>query len=592
MTANHQASVQRWLQQHCESSGQVAGGLVIAAGAVQGQAHNVAEWPAGGGMTAPLSAAAQAAVDRSRPVVAAPSAATAEATHNRVISLPLRLGDRTLGAVALAVQADDGDAVNAMFKDLERASIDIGQTLQATPDAAAASGDAARVLLLQELLLRHDSLAEGALALATELAPLLGCDRVMLGLVEDDKIELLALSNSADFHGEQDLLRLAAAAMQEAVDQGVRVVYPAPPTAKPCIVLAHAELHARSSQALASVPLVQGGRAVGALLAEWRGTQLPADTTLALLDSVACMLGPLVALSRRAERSWRGRSADLLHAAWSRFTRRNDPLPKAIAVVLAAALAVVAWLPVRYHVGAPARIEGAVQRVVAAPMDGYLHKSHVRPGDSVHAGDLLVELADQDLLLEQRKWEGALAQHENGFAAALARADRAQFVITQGKAGEARAQLDLVRQQLARTRLVAPIDGVVIKGDLGQALGAPVQRGDALLTLAPAERYRLVIEVDERDIASVQPGQGGELALASLAGDTLAFVVERVTPVASVRDGRNAFAVEARLRDAAPLLRPGLEGVAKIESGERAMAWIWSHRAVDWLRLALWSWAP
>jgi hypothetical protein len=596
MRANHQASVQRWLQQHCESSGQVAGGLVIAAGAAPGQAHNVAEWPAGGGMTPPLSAAAQAAVDRSRPVVASPAAATATATHNRVISLPLRVGDRTLGAVALAVQADDGDAVNAMFKDLELASVDIGQTLQApgadTVADAAGSSDAARVLRLQDLLLRHASLADGALALATELAPLLGCDRVMLGVVEDDKIELLALSNSADFHGEQDLLRLAAAAMQEAVDQGARVAYPPAPTARACIVLAHAELHARSGQALASVPLVHGGRAVGAVLAEWRGTQPPDDQAIALLDSVACMLGPLVALSRRAERSWKGRSADLLNAAWHRVTRRNDPLPKAIAVLLVAALALVAWLPVRYHVGAPARIEGAVQRVVAAPMDGYLHKSHVRPGDSVRAGDLLVELADQDLLLEQRKWEGALAQHENGFAAALARADRAQFVITQGKAGEARAQLDLVRQQLARTRLLAPIAGIVIKGDLGQALGAPVQRGDALLTLAPAERYRLIVEVDERDIASVQPGQGGQLALASLSGDTLAFVVERVTPVATVRDGRNAFAVEARLREAAPLLRPGLEGVAKIEVGERSIAWIWSHRAVDWLRLALWSWAP
>jgi multidrug resistance efflux pump len=225
-------------------------------------------------------------------------------------------------------------------------------------------------------------------------------------------------------------------------------------------------------------------------------------------------------------------------------------------------------------------------------MDGFLHKSHVRPGDTVRAGDLVVELADQDLVLEQRKWEGALNQHENGFAAALARADRAQFVISQGKASEARAQLELVRQQLARTRLLAPIDGVVIKGDLSQALGAPVQRGDALLTLAPAERYRLIVDVDERDIASVAVGQTGQLALASLPVDTLGFVVERVTPVATVRDGRNAFEVEARLLAAAPLLRPGLQGVAKIDAGERSAAWIWGHRALDWLRLALWSWGP
>ena len=586
----HQASVQRWLQDHCESSGRVAGGLVVFSRMGHAPAQTVAEWPASGGMTAPLAAAAEAAVQRSRPVVVAPTLAVAESNHNRVISLPLRSGDRTLGAVALAVRADDGQAVDALFKDLERASLQIGASL-AAPAVSGASGndDAARVLQLQDTLLRHATLAEGALALVTELVPMLGCDRVALGGVGSDGVELLAVSNRAEFKAEQGLLRLIAAAMQEAADQGARVVYPAGPTEPARIVLAHAELHARSGQALASVALVAGRRAVGALLAEWRGAA-PGAAQLDLLDSLACVIGPLLALSQRAERSWHGRTLDALRAAGRRMTRRDDPLPKLLALGLLAALAAATLLPVAYRVGAPARIEGAVQRVVAAPLDGFLHKSHVRPGDTVRAGDLLVELADQDLLLEQRRWEAALNQHENGVAAALARADRAQFVVAQGKAVEARAQLELARQQLGRTRLLAPIDGVVIKGDLSQSLGAPVQRGDALLTLAPAERYRLIVEVDERDVGAVSAGQTGRLALASLPAETLAFEVERVTPVAVVRDGRNAFEIEARLLGAAPLLRPGLQGVAKIDAGERSAAWIWGHRGVDWLRLALWSW--
>jgi multidrug efflux pump subunit AcrA (membrane-fusion protein) len=145
---------------------------------------------------------------------------------------------------------------------------------------------------------------------------------------------------------------------------------------------------------------------------------------------------------------------------------------------------------------------------------------------------------------------------------------------------------------LARTRLLAPIDGVVIKGDLSQTLGAPVQRGDALMTIAPAEQYRLIVDVDERDIAHLQAGQTGELALASLPGETLKFKVERVTPVAAVRDGRNVFEIEARLDNATALLRPGLQGVAKVKAGERSIAWIWGHRSLDWLRLALWNWSP
>ena len=62
-----------------------------------------------------------------------------------------------------------------------------------------------------------------------------------------------------------------------------------------------------------------------------------------------------------------------------------------------------------------------------------------------------------------------------------------------------------------------------------------------------------------------------------------------MTPVATARDGRNFFEVEAELQEAAPL-RPGLRGVAKIDAGQSTIAWAWTHRLVGWLRLSLWSW--
>ncbi len=565
MGSMNQTSVQRWLQDHCESSGLVAGGLVITAGTDGTPSATVAEWPAGSSaISAPLAAAAQAAVQRSRPVVVTPGPGGTDTRHNRLLSMPLVSGDRTLGAVALAVDAGDGSAINSLFESLGRASAHIGDSLGQPPVDQDPARDAARVLALQDSLLRQPTLAEGALALVSELAPLLGATRVTLGVIDDGAVDVVAVSNSAEFKAEQDLLKLIAAAMQEAADQGRRVVYPVASTDPIRIVLAHADLHERTGSLLASVALVQGGRAVGSLLAEWRSTTPPSPHQLDLLDSAACALGAAdrAAPACRAalERAHRRCAARRLAApdppqrpaAEGDHRRRGDPDGGAAARFRSPGGSV-------HRPASRVRCSASSRRRSTATC----RRSHVRPGDTVHAGDVLVELADQDLLLEQRRWEGALAQHENGYAAALARADRAQFVITQGKAGEARAQLDLVRQQLARTRLVAPIDGVVIKGDLSQGLGAPVQRGDALITIAPAERYRLIVSVDERDIAAIQPGQPGRLALASLPADPLDFVVERVTPVAVVQDGRNAFEVEARLLAAAPLLRPGLQGIAR-----------------------------
>ena len=50
--------------------------------------------------------------------------------------------------------------------------------------------------------------------------------------------------------------------------------------------------------------------------------------------------------------------------------------------------------------------------------------------------------------------------------------------------------------------------------------------------------------------------------------------------------------VEARLDRRDLKLRPGMEGVGKINAGEQSYAWIWTHRLSDWLRLQIWTWLP
>lgn len=589
--------LQRWLQQHCQGGPEISGGVVVTRddGAEPALAG---EWPAAGPLTPALLNAARAAAQRGRPVVIVPTVRLVDSRHNRVLALPIRAAKGASGpaaaAVALAVHAESPADVERLLRELGQACSDLNTIPAANPASAAAASrlDGARLLELQSRLLEHPTLEAAALAFTTELAALLRAERVSLGLQRRSGMEVVAVSNSAEFRPQQTLMQLLAQVMQESADQAERVTYPAPVDEAPRIILAHNRLHQHEGLQLVSLPLVQRGEVVGALVLEWRPQLATGPSDVAWCELLAAAVGPLIGLRRDAERPWRSRLADPWRHAWARLTRPADPLPKVALGTGLLLLLGLTLLPLPYRVSAPARLEGAVQRVVAAPFDGFLNRSLVRPGDVVKAGDVVAELADQDLKLEARKWQSALEQHENAVAAALSRDDRAQFVVSRGKADEARAQLELVRQQLERTRLIAPIDGVVIRGDLGQSLGAPVQRGDALLTLAPAGRHRLVIDVDERDIAAVQPGQTGRLALSSLPTDSLPLVVERITPVASVHDGRNAFEVLARLPEGDATLRPGLQGVAKIEVGEHPLAWIATHRLLDGLRLAGWSWLP
>ena len=87
-------------------------------------------------------------------------------------------------------------------------------------------------------------------------------------------------------------------------------------------------------------------------------------------------------------------------------------------------------------------------------------------------------------------------------------------------------------------------------------------------------------------------GQAGTLTLSALPRQQFSLAVERITPMATPGDARNFFRVEARLEKPSELLRPGMEGVGKIEAGNRSLLWIATHTLVDWLRLLAWSWLP
>ncbi len=84
----------------------------------------------------------------------------------------------------------------------------------------------------------------------------------------------------------------------------------------------------------------------------------------------------------------------------------------------------------------------------------------------------------------------------------------------------------------------------------------------------------------------------GELRLTGLPGEPLAFVIDKITPVAAASEGSNNFRVESRLLDAPQPLLPGMEGIGKVEIGRKNLFWIWTHGLADWLRLWAWSWLP
>ena len=234
-----------------------------------------------------------------------------------------------------------------------------------------------------------------------------------------------------------------------------------------------------------------------------------------------------------------------------------------------------------------------MQRAITAPINGYVKEATLRAGDTVTKGQLIGRFDDRELKLERVRLASQREQYVRQYREAMANHDRAQAEIVSAQIAQSEAQLAQVDEQLARTLMVAPFDGLIVSGDLSQSLGSPVERGQVLFEIAPLNDYRVALQVDERDIAEVAIGQRGELTASSIPGERFPFEVTKITPVNTAKEGRNFFRVEAALTGTpGPRLRPGMEGVGKINIDERKLVWIWTHSFTDWVRLWLWSWMP
>jgi RND family efflux transporter MFP subunit len=237
-------------------------------------------------------------------------------------------------------------------------------------------------------------------------------------------------------------------------------------------------------------------------------------------------------------------------------------------------------------------LEGLVQRSVVAPFEGYLASQRVRAGETVEEGDVLATLDDRDLSLERLRWFTTHRQRLAEYDRALAEGDRAEANIIRAQIDQAKARIQLLDEQLARTRIVAPFTGIIIAGDLSQAVGATVERGQELFKITPLDAYRVILEVDESDIEAMQVGQAGTLRIASIPEQPLEYTVERITPISEQGDGRNFYRVEARLSTPIDAIRPGMKGIAKTYVEERLLIRIWTEKFTDWLRLKVWKWLP
>jgi biotin carboxyl carrier protein len=454
-----------------------------------------------------------------------------------------------------------------------------------------------------------------ARALVAHVAATARCQRVALAWVDgtaspavNAELTVLAVSDLPPLREARttsaDTLRDLQSAMQECAAAGSTLCLPMNEATARHPLLAHVQMaRACGSAAVCSLPLGDTspgknglGQVRGVLTLQRDAAQPFTPQELRRLEQLALFLAPVLRLRGVARHSTLDTPTDA--PRWWQALRQR--WQQAAPLWLLAGVVLVGAVPLDHAVVSPARVHGLSERHLTAPRDGFIAAVQARPGDTVAAGQTLVSLDEEGPRNDLKAAQATMEQAESAFGEALARGEQSQVVTQVAKLDEARARVAVLQDELARGQVQAPAAGSVVQGDLTRSIGAPVKRGDTLLVVAAAQGSRLSLWVDERDMHQVQVGQSGSLRLATQPGVVHSLQVQRITPVASVREGHNGFEVDAQLLSPASglpatganaaLLKPGFEGIARLDAGQAPLAWVLGHRVWQWLQLGWWSW--
>ncbi len=255
-------------------------------------------------------------------------------------------------------------------------------------------------------------------------------------------------------------------------------------------------------------------------------------------------------------------------------------------------------------VSANGKIRARTEVNISADVSAKITKIHVKEGQAVKKGMLLVELdrerylaavenaeasvrsagansklVHENVLKTKRELERAQGlmdrnlQSESEYedAKSAYQIELARYASAQDQVEQAKASLKQVKDDLSKTTIYSPMDGTVsdLRKEEGEiAIGSQFQ-GDTILVVSDLTEMEARVNVDENDIVSVKVGQEAEIEVDALLGQKLKGVVYEIASSANATgegttEQKTEFEVKINIVDPDPALRPGMTATADI----------------------------
>jgi len=262
--------------------------------------------------------------------------------------------------------------------------------------------------------------------------------------------------------------------------------------------------------------------------------------------------------------------------------------------MIVAGLIIVAMLPVRLTVLAPAELIPLEPAIIRAPLDGIVDRVLVNPNQRVTEGEPLFEFdrisVASRLEVTQRALATIQAEYRQRAQRALFDAEsKAELVVLQSQIEEKRAEVTYLQELNLRSEVRAPRSGLVFFSDASEWIGRPVVTGERVMVVADEKRSQIEAWIAPEDIVDFPDQAEVTLYLASDPVNSLQGQLKYIVHEPELRpEGHYAYRLRAQLlpSDDATTPRVGLKGTARI-TGEDVSLIYWVMRR-PWAALRGW----
>ncbi len=423
---------------------------------------------------------------------------------------------------------------------------------------------------------RTDSVAESAKVIVNQIQRLSGASLVAVAIGgEPSDLQLAAISGVEQIDDRSDAARvLLSACRQPLLKQSTQVFSKTGFGDSESSLVFQQLCNSYQQQCGLAVPLQTSGDGYLGAVVVCQSQQATLDDALvSYLEGLCEMLAGYLAMVLKAHETPAAKCC-------------SDVTSRTIAAI-AGLLLMAMLIPVPYRMNCECELQPVSRRFIAAPYEGILQQSLVETGELVAAGQVIARLDGRQIRMELAGVEAELEGARKRRDLALAQGNIAQSQIAKSELLRFEAERNLLMQRLENLDIRSPIDGWVVVGDLDKAQGAAVELGQTLFEIAPLEKMVAEVEVPEDEIRFVASGMPADLKLNSFPFRSFAGNVSKVNLRAEVRDEESVFVAEVQIDNADRLLKPGMAGRAKIDTGWSTLGWRLFHR--PWESVRCWS---